>query len=149
MGYFDGQVRLVKIRVEAPVTPDELEATLNESVGEPFLKRVLAGVFVGFQKAHDYCAANLAAPEAENLEPHLRRALIEGYMRDAASLHTDLRAAAVPVSGSPWNHTEIRGGAILLTASAVQRGSAAWLTAPSSERHMRAPRNSPSCPKIS
>lgn len=103
------------------MTPEELEALLNESVGEPFLRRFLAGVFVAFKNAHDHCGATFAEPEVKNLEPNYRRALIEGYMRDAAALHPDLTAAAMTVEGTPWIHSEVRGGSILLTASAVQR----------------------------
>jgi hypothetical protein len=101
------------------VTEEEIEELVYRHLTAKFLERAFAAVFAGYQGAYDECQAAFADTEAANLWPFVRRAKIEGYLRDAAALTPGLTGAAVRADGSNWFHTEIRGGPIVLTENAV------------------------------
>jgi hypothetical protein len=84
-----------------------------------FIERLLRAVFAAHKIAAEECAANFKGPEADNILGHYRRAKLEGFIRDTADLegigHNVIRSRL-----SAWNHTELRSGPVVLTASSVQ-----------------------------
>lgn len=101
------------------VTNEELESLTFESIPEAFCRRLIVGVFQAYKTTYAHCLSNFATAEAENLWPYERRAKIEGYFRDAAALSPGLTASVVKAREGNWNHTEIRGGPLVLTESYV------------------------------
>ncbi len=103
----------------AAVIEEDLEQLALRHLTPKFLERALNAVYSGYQAAYDECRAGYADTEHENLWPFARRAKIEGYLRDAADLTSGLTGTAVKPKGQNWWHTEIRGGPIVITESAV------------------------------
>jgi hypothetical protein len=97
----------------------ELAAMTEQYLPAEFQRRVLHGVYMAHQVSVEHVRAEFAASEAVNLLPYYRRAKLEGYLRDAAE-RSGIAAAALKSSGSGWFHTEVRNGAVVLTASTVQ-----------------------------
>jgi hypothetical protein len=101
------------------VTSAELEAMFSEHMSPKFLERLLRAVFAAHKVAREECSANFKDPEADNLLGFYRRAKLEGFMRDTAQME-GIGAHVVKSKLSPWNHTELRSGPVVLTASSVQ-----------------------------
>ena len=97
---------------------EELEEQVTAQLTEPFLRRVVGSVHRAHQVARDDCRMKFAETEVQNVVPWYRRALLEGFLRDAADLTPQLSSRVVMTEGG-WNHTEIQGGHIVLTASSV------------------------------
>lgn len=100
------------------IGPD-LEALTYQHMPEVLFERLLRAVFTAHRVAFEECRSGFAETESANLLPYYRRAKLEGFMRDAATL-TGIGASVVRSDGSPWNHTELRSGPVVLTASTVQ-----------------------------
>jgi hypothetical protein len=101
------------------LTSDELEKIFFDRISLKLTERLLRAVFAAHKVAAEECAANFKKEEAENMLGFYRRAKLEGFMRDAA----DMERVAAPVVRSRlsgWNHTELRSGRVVLTASSVQ-----------------------------
>jgi hypothetical protein len=101
------------------VTGDELEELLFSHMSQRLFERLLRAVFAAHRVAAEECAANYKEPEADNIIGFCRRAKLEGFMRDAADME-GIAASAVRSRLSNWNHTELRSGPVVLTASSVQ-----------------------------
>jgi hypothetical protein len=84
-----------------------------------FFERLLRGVFAAHKVAAEECAANFKGPERDNILGLYRRAKLEGFMRDTAAME-GIGAQVVRSRMSAWNHTELRTGPVILTASSVQ-----------------------------
>lgn len=97
----------------------EMDALVQQYLPDTFLERLLRAVFTAHQVAFEDVRSEYAASEATNLLPYVRRAKLEGYIRDAAE-RSGIAATAVRSPGSGWFHTELRNGPIILTASSVQ-----------------------------
>jgi hypothetical protein len=102
------------------MTPGELEALTFEHLPEDYVRRAVRAVFAAHKIASDEARKGFDEPEAENVRPFIRRAKLEGYLRDAAELVEGVEAKAVRAEGSFWNHTEVRAGLVILTESTVQ-----------------------------
>lgn len=101
------------------MTGDELEAILFSHMPPKLFERLLRAVFAAHKIASEECGANFKPPEADNILGHYRRAKLEGFMRDTADMagvHSDVVRSRM----SAWNHTELRSGPVVLTASSVQ-----------------------------
>lgn len=96
-----------------------LEAITFQHMPPRFLERLLRAVFAAHRVAAEECEANFRAPEAENILGFYRRGKLEGFMRDAAAME-GIEAHVVRSNNSPWNHTELRSGRVVMTASSVQ-----------------------------
>jgi hypothetical protein len=101
------------------VTGDELEAILFRNLQPRFFGRLLRAVYASHKVAAEECTANFKSPEADNILGHYRRAKLEGFMRDAADME-GVPHQVVRSRMSAWNHTELRSGPVILTASSVQ-----------------------------
>jgi hypothetical protein len=101
------------------VTGAELEAILFRHMPPKFFARLLRAVFTAHKFAAEECAANFQPPEADNILGHYRRAKLEGFMRATAEME-GIGSAVVRSRLSAWNHTELRSGPVVLTASSVQ-----------------------------
>lgn len=101
------------------MTGDELEAIMFNHMPPKFIERLLRAVFAAHKVAIEECSANFKGPEADNILGHYRRAKLEGFMRDTADME-GIRAQVVRSRMSNWNHTELRSGPVVLTASSVQ-----------------------------
>lgn len=101
------------------MTGESLESFVLQYVPESFLRAAVQAVFLSHRVAFEECAVGFAETEAENLRPYYRRAKLEGYLRDAADIAPGLSADVVQGEGNNWWHTEVRGGPIVLTQSAV------------------------------
>lgn len=101
------------------MTGPELEAILFEHMPESFFARLLRATFAAHRDAAEECGKNFRPTEIDNILGLYRRAKLEGYMRDAADMegipHKVARSRM-----SNWNHTEVRKGPVILTASTVQ-----------------------------
>jgi hypothetical protein len=106
------------------MTNDELEQVFSAQMPEEFQRRILGSVFSSYQISKEQCRIQFAPTEAVNVEPFYRRGVLEGHLRDAAGLSAQLTARIARAEGSNWNHTEIHGGQVVLTASAVSRAGA-------------------------
>jgi hypothetical protein len=101
------------------VTGDELEEVLFRHMPPRVFERLLRAVFGAHRVAAEECAANYKEPEADNILGFCRRAKLEGFMRDAADME-GIASSVVRSRLSNWNHTELRSGPVVLTASSVQ-----------------------------
>lgn len=97
----------------------ELDAAVAQYLPDQFLERVLRAIFTAHSVSFESVREEFADSEAVNLLPYYRRAKFEGYLRDAAE-RSGIEAKAVRSEGSNWNHTEVRSGPVLMTASSVQ-----------------------------
>lgn len=101
------------------MTKQELEQALFNHLPEAYFRRVTQAVFLAHRVSAESCAAEYARTEAENVRPFVKRAKLEGYLRDIADQFPDVSASVVKADGSNWNHTEVRAGRVILTASSV------------------------------
>lgn len=98
----------------------DLEAILFENAPIALFERLLRATFAAHRMAFEDTYATHANTEAENALPYNRRAFLEGAMRDAAAMVPGVSSEVFKSPKSSWNHTEIRSGRVVLTASAVQ-----------------------------
>jgi len=94
-----------------------LNETIHSHLPDEFLTAAVKSVFLARQLANDYCKAEFAAPEVQNVSPFVCRGKVEGLLRDAAERVPGFTASVVKTSG--WNHSEIKSGPFTLTAHAV------------------------------
>jgi hypothetical protein len=99
---------------------DDLETMLFENAPSQLFERCLKAIFAAHKLAHDECGTGYERTEAENLIPYMRRAKVEGLIRAAAGMVRGVTTSVVKSTNSNWNHTEIRSGCVVVTASAVQ-----------------------------
>lgn len=103
------------------MTPGELEALTFEYLPTDFVQRALRAVFLAHERAWLDTKAIYADTEAENVRPFLRRANLEGYLRDASDQVPGVEATVVrEPEYNWWWHTEVRAGPVVLTESAVR-----------------------------
>ena len=106
------------------MTNEELERVFTSQIPEAFQRRALGSVFASYRISKEQCRIQFATTEAVNVEPFYRRGVLEGQLRDSAGLSPELIARTARAEGSNWNHTEIQGGQVVLTASAVPSAGA-------------------------
>lgn len=102
------------------MTTSDLERLIVRHLPDDFLRRILHSVYAAHRVAWERCLAEHAEAEAVNLLPYEKRAKLEGYLRDIATLFPQMTARVVRADGSNWNHTEIASGPVVLTENAVQ-----------------------------
>lgn len=102
------------------LTPNELETLLFSEAPSELFERLLRAAFAAHAIAHEEAYGTYADTEAENVLPYSRRGYLEGGMRDVAAMVPGVTAKAFKSPRSSWNHTEIRSGRVVITASAVQ-----------------------------
>jgi hypothetical protein len=99
---------------------DELERELLECLGDKFLEALAQVPYVAYDSAHKICAEHFRGPEAENVRPWVRRGMVETLIQDSAQQFPAIETTVVRADKSAWNHTEVRSGRVILTASTVQ-----------------------------
>jgi len=97
----------------------EIEAIMASHFDDDFVSRALRAVFQAHKVAYEEATAQFQTQEAENALPYMRRAKLEGYLRDTAS-RSGMTALVQKSAKSSWWHTEVRSGPLVLTASSVQ-----------------------------
>ena len=100
------------------MTGRELESSTFKHVPEAFFGRLLRAVFAAHRISLDECRGAFSESELRNVLPYYRRGKLEAYMRDAADMVPGIVSNVVLGEGN-WNHTELRCGPVVLTASAV------------------------------
>ena len=100
---------------------DEIERRFFAEVPEAFCRGLLRAVFAARRMAWDHCQSEFPQEESDNVRPWYARGKIESLMREASALHGGMSARVVKASKSPWNHTEVLSGRVLLTAAGVQQ----------------------------
>ncbi|MCX7424146.1 MAG: hypothetical protein NTW96_00680 [Planctomycetia bacterium] len=80
---------------------------------------VLRALFDCYEAADERCQTDFDRPEAANLRPFYRRALIESQLREVAASFPEITATARRSPASGWNHTLVLCGRIALTQNAV------------------------------
>lgn len=104
-----------------------------------YLESVLRALFDCYEAADDQCQNLFDHPEANNIRPFYRRALIEGQLREVAALFPAINATARRSPASAWNHTLVICGRAALTQNAV--GGPEEVVRPSLFRQMYAGRD--------
>lgn len=102
------------------MTGDELESLTFRHMPEVLFGRLLRAVFAAHQLASENCRNEFAETEAMNVRGYYRRAKLEGFMRDTADMVAGVESRVVRGDGN-WNHTELRSGPVVLTASSVAK----------------------------
>lgn len=78
----------------------------------------LLHIFPGiYAETHRWAYANFPAPEARDLLPHLRRAVVEKTVAQVAADCPGVQQSAQLNAGRNCRHREVRAGCILLTTS--------------------------------
>jgi len=90
-----------------------------QDVPRAFAEDVLRAVLAAYKQSANQCFAEFARPEASNLIPFYRRALLEQDLRNAADRHEGVTAEAVKGESNAWFHTRLVSGQVVLTESAV------------------------------
>lgn len=98
---------------------DELERDFFTAYTDDFLRDALRLLATVYRGAHEDCRFSHAEPEAHDLYPHKRRAMLEGQLRDLARSH-GITASAERNHGGTSNYTLLASGDVLLTANAVE-----------------------------
>lgn len=98
----------------------ELEELVFKHLPEAFLRQTLRAVFAAHAVSWEDAKAGYARAEALNLQPYMKRAKLEGYLRDVADQFPGVDSIVCKSSDTGWwFHTEIRSGPVILTESAV------------------------------
>ena len=98
--------------------PQRLTELFDSSISNDFLRDTLHCLFAAYQEAWLYCQSSFPPSEAHDLYPVERRARFERSWREVALLHGLDAQAIVNKSRNAW-HTEVRSGAVVLTAAAA------------------------------
>lgn len=97
----------------------EIESIFFQHVTDDFCRSLLKSLFTARQLAYEACRNEFPPPEAENIRSSYARAKLEVLIRDAAEIVDGAKAEVRRAPKSRWNYTELRVGAVLLTASSV------------------------------
>lgn len=97
---------------------DELEREFLAAYADDFLRDTLRLLATVYRGAHEDCRFSHAEPEAHDLYPHKRRAMLEGQLRELAKSY-GITASAEHNYGGTSNYTLLASDNILLTANAV------------------------------
>lgn len=100
------------------MSPEELGTLVRSYVPDSFLSRALLALFEANRLSWEEAYANHERPEAQNVQPYMKRARFEGYLRDAAELEQGMEGIVIKGEG-PWFHTEVRSGPVILTAASA------------------------------
>jgi hypothetical protein len=84
-----------------------------------FLRDALSMLLHTYPSSHDDCGSGRAEPEVRDLYPHMRRAAVEGQLRQIAKEH-GITATVETNCKKSQNYTLLSSGNVLLTASAVE-----------------------------
>ncbi|MDX6591615.1 MAG: hypothetical protein QOJ13_811 [Gaiellales bacterium] len=104
------------------MTPQELEDLALRHLPENFLRKTLKAVFAAHAVSWAEAKGSFARTEALNVQPYMKRATLEGYLRDVAEQFEGIDATATRSSETGWwYHTELRSGPVILTESSVSR----------------------------
>ncbi len=85
---------------------------------DEFLQDALSLLALVYRGAHGDCGFSHAEPEAHDLYPHKRRAMLEGQLRELARSH-GITASAERNQAGTSNYTLLASNNVLLTANAV------------------------------
>ena len=92
---------------------------LEEGIGFDFLRTVSRGFLQAYREAFAYAYRNYDSDEAHDVCGHIRKANIEKVLKTQANVH-DLEAVTTRNKTRNYSHTEVRGGAIVLTAARTE-----------------------------
>lgn len=98
---------------------DELEREFLAAYADDFLRDALRLLATVYRGAHEDCRFSHAEPEAHDLYPYKRRAMLEGQLRGLARSY-GITASAERNHGGTSNYTLLASGNVLLTANAVE-----------------------------
>lgn len=98
---------------------EEFDAATFHWFPERFWKLLIPGLFDAYKTSYELSYREFAKPEADNVLGFNRRGKVEGNLRGTADLFPDMMTTSVERPNGPWNHTEVRSGPMILTASSV------------------------------
>jgi len=101
------------------MSTEDLQAMIRQDLSDAFLRRALRAVFAAHKDSHDLALASYQPTEANNVMGFMRRASLEGYLRDAALMSDGIDVETVHGPDSNWNHIEVRSGSLVLTECSV------------------------------
>lgn len=95
----------------------DLEQLLFDNAPLELFERVLRALFAAHRLAHEETVPFYESTELTNLQPYVRRAKVESFIREAAAMVPGVTSRVA--RSSSWNHTEILSGRVIITAHAV------------------------------
>jgi hypothetical protein len=110
-----------------------------EHVPRAFMESLLRCVFDVYITADDHCGTHFETEEGADIQPFVRRALLEGAIRDVAKGFPSVNAKAVLNATGNWHHTRIICGLVAFTQNAL--GDPEDVVRPSLFRSMYAARD--------
>lgn len=103
-----------------PLAPSALKSVFLQEVPEPVILDSARCVLGSYDEAFRYCRDNFPGPEAHDLYPIIRRAMLERNLRARLSrYHATISTPELNAIGNCY-HTELRSGRVVLTVSAVE-----------------------------
>jgi hypothetical protein len=97
---------------------DEVTREFLPAYPDDFLQDVIRLLAAVYRGAYQDCRINYAEPEAHDLYPQVRRAMLEGQLRELARSH-GITASAETNHGGTSFYTLLASNNVLLTANAV------------------------------
>ena len=99
---------------------ETLSGMFWDFVPREYLRRVLRMLFAAYRQAKASVDERHGPPEAYNLEPMEKRAIIEGQLRDLAVAFPELDAKTIHDRHTNWwNHTRLDCGRVSITQNAT------------------------------
>lgn len=99
---------------------EELERDFLAAYSDEFLQDAVRILAASYRGAHADCKMQFPAPEAHDLYPIVRRAMVEYQMRELAESYPEIAASAELNHGGTSYYTLLVSGSIFLTANAVE-----------------------------
>jgi hypothetical protein len=98
---------------------EDVEGDFLAAYSDYFLQDALRILATSYRGAHADCRVQFPAPEAHDLYPIMRRAMIEYQIRELAKSYPEISASAQPNHGGTSYYTLLSSGNVFLTANAV------------------------------
>lgn len=117
---------------------EELERDFLAAYSDEFLQDAVRILAASYRGAHADCKMQFPAPEAHDLYPIVRRAMVEYQMRELTESYPEIAASAELNHGGTSYYTLLVSGSIFLTANAVENPNKTVRKAMYRETHARA-----------
>jgi len=103
-----------------PLSPTELRQIFLNDVPEAVLLDTARCVIRTYADALKHCRDNFPGPEAHDLYPIERRAMLERNWRGRLSRYSNIEVSVQPNASGNCFHTEVKAGRVVMTVSAVE-----------------------------
>lgn len=99
---------------------EEMEQDFLIAYSDDFLRDALRVLAASYRGAHADCSMQFPAPEAHDLYPIMRRAMVESQMRELTEGYPEISATSELNHGGTSYYTLLSSGNVFLTANAVE-----------------------------